>query len=121
MFHALLCRREVECLIAAGDRRGNASALLLHRAEERGHLIEVILAPLLIRMMMALCAIQPHTEEELAKHRREIRRLAPIAVDDRRTVSMVISLRGDDLAHELIVRLVAAKALPQPLIEDVDT
>src|SRR3989454_11951866 len=91
MFHgATGC--EVERFGAGGDRWRQAGAFLLHRTEERGELIEVVLAPLLVRMMMTPGAFEPRAEEELAEHRGEIGRLAAVAVDHCRTLAMVRAL-----------------------------
>src|SRR6266511_2917107 len=72
-------------------------------------------------MMVALRAFQAHAEEELAEHRREFRWLTPVAIDDGRPIAMAVPFRQHDFARELVVRLVRAKALAQPLIEQVNT
>src|SRR5262245_52557165 len=112
MFHRA-ARREVKRLGARRDRRGKTSSFLFHGAEKCGELIEVVLAPFLVRMMMAACAFQPCAEEQLTEHRREVSRLAPIAVDDRRAVAMVRALGKQDFANELIVGFVLPEALAQ--------
>src|SRR5205807_8753099 len=116
MFHAA-AGREVERFGARGNRRRQAGALLLDRSEERGELIEVVLAPFLVRMMVTAGAFESRAEEELAEHRREVRRFAPVAIDHRGTVAMVRALDEEDFTHELIVGLVQPETVAQPLVE----
>ena len=56
-------------------------------AEERGEAVEVVLAPDLERMMVALRAVEPDAEEELADHRGDLVRLAAVAEQHRRAVA----------------------------------
>ena len=104
--HVAPARREPDELGLAGDRGGDALALALELAEERGELVEVVLAPLLVRVVVALGALDPHAQEELADDRRDVRRLAAVAEQDDRAVAVRAPLGGEDLADELVVRLV---------------
>jgi len=88
MFHAA-AGREVERFGAGGDRRRQAGTFLLHRTEECGELIEVVLAPLLVRVMVAAGAFEPRAEEELAEQGGQVGRLAAVAINDRGAIAMV--------------------------------
>ena len=81
--------REVKRLPAGGNRWGEAGALLLHWTEERGELVEIILAPFLIRMMVTFRAFKTRAQEKLAEHRGEFGRLAAVAVNHGRALAMV--------------------------------
>src|SRR5438067_10694429 len=119
MLHAA-ARGEIKRLRPGGDRRRYGGALLLHRSEEGRELVEIILRPLLVRVIVAARALEARAEKNLAEHRRPLRRLAAIAIDHRRAVAMRVALGEQNFAGELIVRHVFAEALPQPLIEGED-
>src|SRR5439155_17712532 len=88
-----------------------------HRTEECGEVIKVVLAPLLVRVMMATGAFETRAEEELAEQRGQVSRLAAVTINDRGTIAMVRALGKEDFTHELVVRLVLPETLPQPLVE----
>ena len=69
---------------------------------------------------MALGALQPHPEKQLAEHRRQLGRLASVAIHHGRTIVMVAAFSGHDRARELIEGLVLAKGFSKPLIEQID-
>ena len=112
--------REVKHLGARRNGWRQPGALLLHRTEERRELVEVVLAPFLVRMMMALGALQPHPEKQLAEHRRQLRRLASVTIHHGWTIVMVAPFGRDDGARELIEGQILAEGFPQPLIEQID-
>ena len=120
MFHSA-AGREIEGFGAGGNWRGEACAFLFHGAEECRELVEIVLAPFFVRVMMALGAFEARSEEELAEDGSEFGRFAAIAVDDRRAEAMIAAFGQEDFTHELIVRLVGAKGLAQPLVEDENT
>ena len=117
MFHPA-ARGEVKRFGAAGDRRRESGALLFHRTEEGGELVEVVLAPLLVRMMVAFGAFQACAEEELAEHRGQLRRLAAVTINHRRAIAMVAAFGQEDFTHQLVVRFVLPETLAQPLVQD---
>src|SRR5207244_13455099 len=101
---------EVDRLLAARDGGRDARPLPPDPPEERGEAVEVVLAPHLERVVVALRTVEPHAEEELAHHRGQLVRLPAVAVEHRGPVGPGAAAGGDDLADELVVGLVAAEA-----------
>src|SRR3954452_12986968 len=77
-------------------------------------------APLRFPTVWTWSVVDPHAHEELAHHRRDVRRLAPDAEQHDRAVTVCAPLRGEDLAYELVVRLVVAEALAHALVKQID-
>ena len=73
---ATLVGRTKVLRVAAGDVEGRDLANL---REERREAKEIVLAPNLERMEMALGALQPHAEEQLADRSADLYGLRPIA------------------------------------------
>src|SRR5687768_16665445 len=110
-------RRKIKRFRPSRNWRRDGGAFLFHRAKVSGELIKIILAPLLVWMIVAAGALEPRPEEHLAEHRGALRRIPAVAVDHRRSVTMVGAFGEEDFAYELIVRLVLPEALPEPLIQ----
>ena len=88
--------------------------------EERGEAVEVVLAPDLERVVMALRTFEPHAEKQLADGGADLDGRRAIAIEDRRPLAKRVALRRDQLAHELVVRHVAAEGVSQPRIQIPD-
>ena len=65
-------------------------------------------------MVMALRTLQPNAEEQLADDRRQLVWLAAIAEKIRVAVPPGAPFRRDQLAHELVIRFVLPKGVPNP-------
>src|SRR5262249_15710904 len=98
-------------LLAAGDRWRHARTFAADAGEVGGETVEIILAPDLEGMMMALRRFEANAEEQLADHRRDFRRLAPVAEHGHGTVAEGAALGRDDFTDELIVGLVLAERI----------
>ena len=87
-------------------RRRLAEALAAEPREEAGQAVVVVLAPALVRMMVAAGALQPQAEEHLGHVGRHLMQLVvavlPVPVDRRRVLPF--AGRRDDAADELVVR-----------------
>ena len=118
LYHA--ARRKIERLSPGRDGWGESRSLLFDGAEVGGQPVEIILAPLLVRVMMAFGALQAGAEEQLAEHGGELGRLPAIPVDHGGAVPVVAPFRHQDLPHELVVGQVAAESVPEPLVEEED-
>ena len=90
-----------------------------HLREERAEAVVIVLAPLLIRMMMALRALQPQTEEQLRRvlHLR-VGRLH-LTIPSHRRIFRDVTRRREHFADELIIRLVAHEAVANPRVERI--
>ena len=119
MFHLATFAGE-DHLFAAGDWRGNTRSLAADLREVSGEGVELVLPINLERMMVATRAIEPNAEEDLAHHRRQFGRLTAVAEEHRRSIAEGASLRGQQFAHELVVRLVFAERFAQIGIEIVN-
>ena len=115
MLHASRLRGQ-DHLFAARDRRRQSRPLMAHASKVGGETKEILLSPLLERMVMALGALQANAEKQLADHGRNLVRLAPIAEHGRRAVPPGAALSRHQLADELIVWLVLAKAVANPMV-----
>ena len=93
------------------------SPLCADPGEVGGQAVEVVLAPDLERMMMALGAFQPDAEEQLADDRRDLVGRAAIAKERGRAVAPGAPLGRDQLADELVVGHVLAKRVANPGVE----
>ena len=82
---------------------------MLKRAEIRGELVKIVLAPFFIRMMMAFGAFHADAEKKLAEHGGQFGRFAAVAINNDWPFTMIASFGGDDFAGELIVRFVFAE------------
>ena len=67
--------------------------------------------------MVALGALHPHAEKDLRRVLRPVQRVVGDAVEVGRAFSKRAPLGGDDLANELVHRLVIAERRPQPVVE----
>ena len=97
----------------AGLRAGLAADL----AEERAEAVVVRLAPLLIRMVVALGALEAQTEEELRGVFELVLRGLHLAIPSDGRVFGDVAGRGEDFARELVVRFVAREAVANPRVE----
>ena len=89
------------------------------RAKKAWKLVVVVLAPLLVRMMMALGTVDPRAEEQLGRVVGLVRQVADRAIPDHRRVLIDRPLGGDDVAHELVVRHVRGEGVADPGVEGV--
>src|SRR5262245_18047028 len=101
--------RKRDDLLSAGNRRRQAGALVSDAAEVRGEAVEVVLPPDFERVVVALGTFEPHAQEQLADHRRDLVRLTAVTKDDGRAVAEGATLGGEQFADELVVRLVLAE------------
>src|SRR5262249_34057946 len=99
--------------VLADDRDGFAADV----AEIRRHAPVIVLAPLLVRVMVALGAGHADAEEKLGGVVDELLGLLQIAIPDRRRRFRLVADRREDFAGELIVRLVLGNALADPVVE----
>src|ERR1019366_219832 len=106
--------------LAAGDWSGNSLAFPSNSTEVSGEAVEIVLAVDLERMMMALGALEPNTQEKLADHRRQLVGLPAIAEHDDGAVVPGAPLGRDDFPDELVVRLVLAEGVTQEGVESED-
>ncbi len=104
--HDRLAAEQAELLAVLGADAG----------EERGEAVVVVLAVLLERMMVALGALQPHAEEELGRRLGQLRRIVGDAVVVGRAARVDRALGRDQLADELVERLVGAERLLDPVV-----
>ena len=88
-------------------------------AEERGHAVVVVLAPLLKRMMVAAGTLNSQTQEQLGNVFDLLVRLVDFSIPGDRGIIVGISRRGQDFSHKLVIRLVLIKTGPDPLVEAV--
>ncbi len=107
-------------LLAAGDGRGEAGALAADAGEVGGEAVEVVLAPDLEGVVVALGAFEPDAEEELAHHGGGFLGLSAVPEHDGGAVGERAAAGGDDGAGELVVGHVAAEGGPEPPIEVVN-
>ena len=86
--------------------------------EERREAVVVLLAPLLERMVVAAGALNAQAQEELGRVF-ELRRWRPSPRDTRPTGGLCpdVAGGGEDLADELVVRLVLVQAVADPVVE----
>ena len=88
VLHAAAAPRRAKIISSPPEIGGEMpDALAADAGEEGGEAVEVVLAPDLERMMVALRAFEPHAEEELADHRRHLGRLAAVAEEHGRAVA----------------------------------
>ena len=102
-------------ILDRGPRRGNDLAAYLGEVRREAPII--VLAPLLVRMMMALSAGHADAEEQLTRIIDELFRLGQIAIPDGRRRFRLVAGRGEDVAHELVVRLVLGDGVADPGME----
>mgnify|MGYP003321836523 CR=1 FL=1 len=77
--------------------------LRLVSAKKSGELIKILLAPPLVRMVMATCAIHSHAKKDLAEQRGQSRRFAAGPIDHRWADPVRTSLGGQNLTSHLVV------------------
>ena len=104
----------------AADGGGDALALAPCAAEERRQLVVILLVPLLARVMVALGALEPHPEENLAYEAARLLRRAFVAEERGGTELVRAALRGEQFAHEPVIRLVLPEGVAQPLVHEED-
>src|SRR5438876_5380647 len=119
MFHFATWPRPNEFSLP-GNRRGNALAFAFDLPEEGGELVVIILRPLFVRMVMALGALHPYAEKNLADERARIRGFALVAKNRGGPILMRAPFGRKQLADKLVVRFVAPKAVAQPKIEQIN-
>jgi len=104
-------------LFPARNRRRNALPAVADAGEQRREAEEVVLAPDLKWVVVALGAFQAHSEKNLTHRRAEFRGLGPVAEDHGRAVAERAALGGDQLADKLVIRFVLAERVAQPRVE----
>src|SRR5262249_7088036 len=95
--------------------------LVAHLREECGHSAEVVLSPLLERMIMAARALDGDAEEKLAGDRRQVQLLLHERVVIGCARLIHVAGGGEQLASELVVRHVPGERVVQPPREDIGT
>src|SRR5207247_1880097 len=101
MFHGA-ARSVIERLVPRGDGRRKPVALLFHRTEKRGELIEVVLAPPLEGMMVTAGTFHSHTQQRLTEKRGQLGRFAAVPINHRRAVAMIAALNSQQRAGKFI-------------------
>src|SRR4029078_12333450 len=97
----------------AGRRKGLAA----DAGEERGEAPVVVLAPFLVRVMVALRARDPLTQEDLRHIVGELLRRLHLLVPDDRRIAGLVAGRGEQIADESVERRVARERRADPLVE----
>ena len=84
--------------------------------EEVGHLVILVVGPLLHRVVVALGAIDRHAEEGLRGRLGHAARIVVQHEEVARPVDQRAALRGDKLAHEPVPRRVRLHLIPNPRV-----
>ena len=106
-------------LLARFERITHATERLMHglvAIGEGGEAVELGLLPFVERMIVALRALDARAEEDARRDRHVVERhvgIAPVVAD--RAILPAVSFGRKHLAHELVIRLVRAEALFDPL------
>ena len=82
--------------------------------EEGGHAPELVLAPVLVGMVMALSAVKAPSEEDADLLGHHIRRRADLVVGKEMTRGGPVPLRGETLARDFVIRAICFDALANP-------
>src|SRR5207245_10019392 len=99
------------------ETSGHGQALAADPAKECGQSPVIILAPLLIRMMVALGTGHAQAEEDLGGVVHKLLGSLQLLVPHCRGMARFVTVGGQDVAHKRIVRLVLDDGLADPVME----
>jgi hypothetical protein len=110
VLHLAAAEVAIDDLLARPDARLEGDA-----GEEGAELVVLVLRPLFERVVVALVAVETDAEERLADVLGHLPGLFQRPVVVNRGIRQAAPLRGDELADELVVRLVRRDRLADPL------
>src|SRR5688572_32651002 len=102
--------------LATGNRRRQARSFMSNAGKISCQSEVIVLSPFFKWVMVTLCTFEPDPEEQLARHGGDLVGCAAITKKCRSAVVPGASLSRDNLTHELVIRLVAAKTVSNPMV-----
>ncbi len=96
-----------------------SARLAVHAIEERGQAIEIVLRPILKRMVMALGTLNSRAKKKLRRRLRGLDRLVTSTVIIGRRVVVRAALRRQQFTGKLVERRVLCNHIDQPVVEFV--